>query len=144
MPVDKTLFLNYTRGQDNILDSAQEALHWLGMRRMALPAQFQKPIIEFLDQVAATAKLLEPALQSAVKIVHGESLDREGCKEKFRKIRVQRDRVTREKKTLRSNIYNSELDFKDIFQLILFIDCLSDMAKNCETCSDALRAMIAR
>ena len=144
MAVDKTLFLNYTRGQDNVLDSAQEALHWLGMRRMVVPVQFQKPIIEFLDQVASTAKLLHPALESAVKIVHGESLDREACKEKFRKVRAQRDRVSREKKKLRSDIYNSHLDFKDIFQLILFIDCLSDMAKNCETCSDTLRAMIAR
>jgi hypothetical protein len=144
MPVDKTLFLNYTRSQDNILDSAQEALHWLGMRRMVVPVEFQKPIIDFLDQVSTTAKLLQPALQSTVKIVHGESLDRERCKEHFRKIRMQRDKVTREKKSLRSLIYNSEQEFKDIFQLILFIDCLSDMAKNCETCSDSLRAMIAR
>jgi hypothetical protein len=57
---------------------------------------------------------------------------------------MQRDKVTREKKSIRSLIYNSEQEFKDIFQLILFIDCLSDMAKNCETCSDSLRAMIAR
>ncbi|MDZ7761183.1 MAG: DUF47 family protein [Desulfovermiculus sp.] len=144
MPVDKTLFLNYTRSQDNILDAAQEALHWLGMRRMIVPVEFQQQIIDFLDQVSTTAKLLEPALQSTVKIVHGEALDREGCKEKFRKIRVQRDKVTRDKKAIRSLIYNSELDFKDIFQLMLFIDCLTEMAKNCETCSDALRAMIAR
>ncbi len=144
MPVDKTLFLNYTRGQDNILDSAQEALHWLGMRRMTVPLNYQKPIIDFLDQVSSTAKLLQPALRSTVQIVHGESLDREGCKEKFRKIRLQRDNVDRDKKDLISQIYNSELEFKDIYQLILFIDCLGDMAKNCETCSDTLRAMIAR
>ncbi|HMB30357.1 MAG TPA: DUF47 family protein [Desulfohalobiaceae bacterium] len=144
MAVDKTLFLNYTRGQDNILDAAQEALHWLGMRRMEVPAEFQKPIIDFMDQVSTTAKLLQPALENTVKIVHGEALDREVCKEKFRKIRDQRDRVSREKKVLISKIYNAELDFKDIYQLILFIECLSEMAKNCETCSDTLRAMIAR
>jgi hypothetical protein len=111
---------------------------------MVLPGSFQQPIIDFMDEVSTTAKLLEPALKATVQIVHGELLDREGCKEKFRKIRAQRDKVTRDKKILISAWYNSELDCKDILQLILFIDCLSNMAKNCETCADTLRAMIAR
>ncbi len=144
MPVDKTLFLNYTRGQDNILDEAQEALHWLGMRNVHIPENFQKPMIDLLDDVAETAQLLEPALKATIGLVHGEHLDREGCKMKYRKIRERRDNISRAKKKLVSEIYNSEMDFKDIYQLTNFIGCLSEMVKNCEFCSDTLRSMIAR
>jgi len=144
MPVDKTLFLNYTRGQDNILDEAQDALHWLGMHNVYIPEQFQRPMIDLLDDVSEATQLLEPALKSTIGLVHGEHLDREGCKMKYRKIRVKRDEISRTKRNLLSDIYNSEMDFKDIYQLISFIGCLSDMVKNCEFCSDTLRAMIAR
>ncbi|MFP4629914.1 MAG: DUF47 domain-containing protein [Desulfohalobiaceae bacterium] len=144
MPVDKTLFLNYTRGQDNILDEAQDALHWLGMRNLYIPEQFQKPLIDLLEDVSEAAQLLEPALKATIGLVHGEHLDREGCKMKYRKIRVKRDEISRKKRKLLSDIYNSEMEFKDIYQLINFIACLSDMVKNCEFCSDTLRAMIAR
>lgn len=144
MAVDKTLFLNYTRGQDNILDSAQEALHWLGMRQVLVPDEFQKPIIDLLEEVSIIAEYLEPALKSTIGLVHGEHLDREGCKHNYRKIRQQRQKIVKQKQKLISEIYNSEMDFKEIYQLIHFIDCLNNMAKNCETCSDTLRAMIAR
>ncbi|MFO8031975.1 MAG: DUF47 family protein [Desulfohalobiaceae bacterium] len=144
MPVDKTLFLNYTRGQDNILDEAQEALHWLGMRNLYIPEQFQKPVIDLLEDVSEAAQLLEPALKATIGLVHGEHLDREGCKAKYRKIRQKRDEISKFKRKLVSEIYNSDMEFKDIYQLINFIGCLSEMVKNCEFCSDTLRAMIAR
>ncbi len=144
MPVDKTLFLNYTKGQDNILDEAQDALHWLGMRKVYIPEQFQKAVIELLEHVAEAAQLLEPALNSTIGLVHGEHLDREGCKMKYRKVRQKRDDISRFKRKLLSEIFNSDMDFKDIYQLTNFIGCLSEMVKNCEFCVDTLRAMIVR
>lgn len=144
MAVDKTLFLNYTRGQDNILDFAQEALHWLGMRQMVIPEQFQKPIIDLVEDVVDAAELLGPALRTTIGLVHGEHLDREECKDKYRNIRKQRQTVIKLQRRLLSDIYNSDMDFKDIYQLIYFIGCLNEMVKSCEFCSDTLRAMIAR
>lgn len=144
MPVDKTLFLNYTRGQDNILDYAQEALHWLGMRKVEIPEERQKPFVDLVDEVIHTVELLGPALHSTIGLVHGDHIDRLGCKEKYRKIRRERQKIMKMQRQLVAEIYNSDMDFKDIYQLIHFVGCLNDTVKNCEVCSDTLRAMIAR
>lgn len=144
MAVDKTLFLNYTRSQDNVLDAAQEAMHWLGMRHMVIPEKYQKPLIDLLGDVTNTAEILEPALKSTIGLVHGEHLDRTGTKEKIRTVRKQRHKVIKIKNAFLSEIFNSEMEFKDIYQLIHFVECLNTMVKNCETCADTLRAMIAR
>lgn len=144
MAVEKPLFLNYTKFQDNILDSAQDALHWLGMRKVAIPESIQKDLIYLLDAVARTTVLLGPALHATIALVHGESLDRDGTKECYRKVRSERDNVRKLKNALQKKVYAMDIDFKDIYQLIHFIDCLDDMGHNTENCADHLRAMIAR
>jgi len=144
MPVDKTLFLNYTNAQDNILDSAQEAMHWLAMRRVDIPEGFQKPIVDLIDEVNVITDLLGPALEATIGLIYIQHADRPGAKEKFRAVRTRRHDVFRHKIALVSTIYNSDLDFKDIYQLIHFIERLEDMGHNTERCADILRAMIAR
>lgn len=144
MAVDKQHFLNYTKFQDNILDSAQDALHWLAMRPVAIPSGFQKPIIELLDEVRSIAENLGPALTATIGLVHGDVIDRTTTKSHYRKVRKQREFVRKASYKLNKDIYNSDLDFKDIYQLIHFIDCLNDMAHSCENCVDTLRNMIAR
>ena len=144
MPVDKTLFLNYTNAQDNILDSAQEAMHWLAMRRVDIPEQFQKPIIGLIDEVNVITDLLGPSLKATIGLIYLQHTDRPGTKERFRAVRAKRQEVFKHKSSLVSAIYNSDLDFKDIYQLIHFIERLEDMGHNTEKCADVLRAMIAR
>lgn len=144
MAVEKSLFLSYTKSQDNVLDSAQDALHWLAMRKVIIPEDVQKDLIYLLDAVARTTVLLGPALKSTIALVHGESLDREGTKECYRKVRRERDNVRKRKNELQKKVYDKDIDFKDIYQLIHFIDCLDDMGHNTENCADRLRAMIAR
>ena len=144
MAVEKPLFLNYTKFQDNILDSAQDALHWLAMRKVAIPETIQKDLIYLLDAVARTTVLLGPALKATIALVHGESLDRDGTKECYRKVRSERENVRKLKNDLQKKVYAMDIDFKDIYQLLHFIDCLDDMGHNTENCADHLRAMIAR
>ena len=144
MAVEKPLFLNYTKFQDNILDSAQDALHWLAMRKVAIPETIQKDLIYLLDAVARTTVLLGPALKATIALVHGESLDRDGTKECYRKVRAERENVRKLKNDLQKKVYAMDIDFKDIYQLLHFIDCLDDMGHNTENCADHLRAMIAR
>ena len=144
MPVEKTLFLNYTTQQDDVMDEAQDALRWLGMRRIQIPALYQKAFISLLEEVSEAATQLGPALKMTVGLVHGEHLDREGCKDKYRTVRLQREKVFKWKQQLISDIYNSDMEFKDIYQLIHFVDCLNTMAKSCEQGAGTLRAMIAR
>ena len=144
MAVEKPLFLNYTKSQDNILDAAQDALHWLAIRKVDIPVTVQKDIIYLLDAVARCTVLLGPALKSTISLIHGESLDREGTKECFRKVRRERDNVRHLKNNLHKEIYEMDIDFKDIYQLIHFVDCLDNMGHNTENCAELLRSMMAR
>jgi predicted phosphate transport protein (TIGR00153 family) len=145
MAVDKTLFLNYTKSQDNILDSAQEALQWLGMRQVAIPeGTFQKMLIDLLEEVRETTELLGPALRDTIGFVHGETVDRSAMKVKYQAVRRQHHDAQKLSRKLTEAIYNSSMDFKDIYQLIHFVDCLVDMSHNSENCADILRTMIAR
>ena len=144
MAVEKPLFLSYTKSQDNVLDDAQDALHWLAMRKVSIPEEIQKDLIYLLDAVARTTVLLGPALKATIALVHGESLDREGTKVCYRKVREARDVVRKFKNDLQKKIYAMDIDFKDIYQLIHFVDCLDKMGHDTENCADHLRAMIAR
>lgn len=144
MPVDKTLFLNYTKSQDNILDDAQVAMHWLAMRRIKIPDEYKADVIGMIEDVAEMAELLEPALTMTLGLINTEHLDRNGTKEKYRAVRAKRHEIFKNKNDLISRIYNSDMDFKDIHQFIHFIEALDDMSHNMENCADILRSMIAR
>jgi len=145
MAVDKTLFLNYTRSQDNILDAGQEALNWLAMRRVLVPEEFHKQFLDYMDSVGHTLDLLGPALEATIGMVNGGGkLDREAVKNTYRAIRHNHKSVFRSKQAIISAIYNSDMEFKDIYQLLHFVECLNAMSHNAENCSDMLRAMIAR
>ncbi len=144
MAVDKTLFLNYTNKQDNILDAAQDALSWLAMRRVDIPETYHKPFVSILDGVQQATHLLGPALKATINLVNGSSIDREGTKQAYRRVRDMRSNVREEANYLRRTIFNSDRDFKDIYQLMHFVDCLNEMAHNSASCADILRAMIAR
>ncbi len=144
MPVDKTLFFQYTRSQDNILDACQEALNWLGMRPVTVDEEQRKGLYLLQSEAIATVGQLEPALNAAIGLIHGVSLDRQATKERMRDVRRQHKKVWQEKCRLTSKIYSSDMDFKDIHQLLHFVQRLFDMSHNAETCADLLRAMIAR
>lgn len=144
MPVDKTLFLNYTRSQDNILDAAQEGLFWLSMRAVEVPEEHQRSMVLFLDDVMATVTLLGPALEATIKLIYAQELDRDAVKNKLRAVRRQREQVFKSKGPLISAIYNQDRDFKDIYQLIHFILQMDGMSHNSGNCAELLRAMIAR
>ncbi len=144
MAVDKIQFLNYTSAQDNILDAAQEALNWLAMREVNVPEAFQRDLLYLQDEVTTTLEMLGPALKESTALVHMESMQREEVKEKLRKIREKKDKVFKDKNTLVRKIFNSEIDFKDIYQLIHFTEKLYQMAYSSSKCSEILRTMIVR
>ena len=145
MPVDKTLFINYTRSQDNILDSGQEALNWLGMHRLAIEEDMQKLLLDYLYEVAKTIEMLKDALTATINLVQGTaSTNRQETKNRYREIRAQQRNVFRMKQNLMAELYDLNRDFKEVYQLMKFVDCLFDMSHNAENCSDMLRAMIVR
>ncbi|MDD4730628.1 MAG: DUF47 family protein [Desulfovibrio sp.] len=144
MAVEKVIFLNYTNKQDNILDSAEDALQWLAMRPVTIPLEYKRDFIALLDGVDRSATELGPALKATIDLVEGRSIDREGTKLSYRRVLDVRADVRNRANALTRKIYCSDMDFKDIYQLIHFVDCLNEMSHNCSSCVDVLRAMIAR
>jgi len=144
MPVDKLLFFNYTRAQDDILDTAQDCMYWLAMRYVKIPEEFRKDLIEFLDDVFETLTLLGPALKATVGFIYAKEVDRRSVKDKLRKARYNHEKVFKKKNKIIARIYNSEMDFKDIHQLLHFVDLLAVMSHHSRFCAEILRAMIAK
>lgn len=144
MAIDKTLFLQYTNKQDNILDSAQDALNWLAMRHLKIESKYQPTLVDLTDGVKQSATLLGPALNSTIDLLNGKTIDRNATKDTYRLVREAKTAVRSTATELTREVYNSDIDFKDIYQFIHFVDCLNDMSHNASSCVDVLRAMIAR
>lgn len=144
LPVDRVLFFTYTRQQDDILDAAEDSLYWLSMRDMEIPKEYQKDLILFIDAVAETVKLLKPALEVTIALVTGDTVDREDAKEKYRAVRSHHKEVHNMHNQIVPRIFNSEMDFKEIYQLIHFVKQMYNMSHSAEGCADMLRAMIAK
>lgn len=144
MEVDKTLFLNFTRYQDNILDEAQEALNWLGMRPVRIPEHFHEALYAFWSSVAATVDLLKPALNATIALIYGQVSDRAAVKESYHRVRQQHLEAAKAQQHLLTELMCSDLDFRDAYQVMKFVEGLHAMSHNAEGCADLLRAMIAR
>jgi len=144
MAVDKPQFLSYLSKQDNILDAGQDSLDWLSMRELDIDEHFQKELIDLILEITKIVTLLEPALRGTVDLINGDETDREQTKAMYRDVRQQHAHITRRCHALTADIYNTEMNFKDIYQLIHFVERLQAMSHNTENCIDILRAMIAK
>lgn len=144
LPVDRVLFFNYTRQQDDILDAGQDSLYWLSMHDMEIPSVFQKDLVLYIEYVAETIKLLKPALEATIALVTGDTIDREEVKGTFRAVRANHKIVSKAQNQLVPKIFCSDMDFKEIYQLIHFVKQMHAMSHNAEGCADMLRAMIAK
>jgi predicted phosphate transport protein (TIGR00153 family) len=143
-PVDSVLFFNYTRMQDDILDAGQDSLYWLSMRSLTIPVEFQRKLTEYVGMVGQTIRLLKPALEATVNLISGHVLDREEVKGHYRAVRINHKEVNKVQNEIVPILFNSGKDFKEIYQLIHFVERLQHMSHSAEGCADILRAMIAR
>ncbi|MDR2161694.1 MAG: DUF47 family protein [Desulfovibrio sp.] len=144
LPVDKHIFFLYTRAQDDILDYGQHSLHWLALRELPAPEEFRRELLLFLDQTTKTAELLRPALEATVSWVNAENITREEAKQYYLSVRGQHKTVSRARRAVLRRIYSSNMDFRDIYQLIHVLDQLYNMSHSAEGCADLLRVMIAK
>ena len=144
MAVDKPSFLSYLSKQDNILDGGQDSLDWLSMRNMEIPQEFRKGLIELIQEITKIVALLEPALRATVDLIKGDETDRDNTKNLYRDVRQQNRLIARRCQALTAEIYNTDMDFKDIYQLIHFVERMGWISHETENCIDLLRSMIAK
>ncbi len=144
MAVNKVQLLNYTTAQDNILDSAREALNWLSMSKVTIPGEFRKDLTCLVGDAGNMILLLGPALKDTISLVHLENLDWENANEHYQRIRDKKNEIFKFKHALNGKIYRSEMEFKDIYLLVQFIEKIFAMSQNCSKCAEILHSMIAR
>jgi uncharacterized protein len=144
MVVDKTLFLNYTRSQDNILDAVQEAATWLGLGTFTIPAPLTKAMTDSVAEAARTVEMLRLALTDAIGFLLRGKRDRGEVKARIHEIRLQHLKVLKAKRSFIADAYAADLDFSRVYQIIRFVEYVYRASHNAEGCADILRAMMAR
>ena len=144
MVVDKTLFLDYTRRQDDILDNIQEAVTWLGLRDIAAPTPLAQAMTACVAESAWTVDMLRPALAGSIKLVLGGRGARGDVKGYIHDIRVQHHKVVKAKRSLIASAHAFGLDFGHVYQILRFVEYVYRASHSAERCADLLRAMMAR
>ncbi len=144
MPVNKTQLLNYTTAQDNILDSAQESLNWLSMRAGGIPREFQADITDIVNQASELIIMLGPALKGTVSLIHLESLDRDSLRDQYLEIRENKNAVSKSRHRLVGMVYQSDMEFKDIYLIVHYVQNIYSMCHSTGKCAEILRSMITR
>ena len=118
MLVDKTLFLDYTRRQDDILNNIQEAVTWLGLGDVPLSPPLADSLVACVDEAARTVEMLRPSLMAAIDLIlHGRRA-RSDVKSHIHDIRQQHLKVFKAKRRLIAAAYASGLEFRQIYQLM--------------------------
>ena len=144
MVVDKTLFLDYTQCQDDILDAVQEAAVWLDLDDFMVPLPLAAAMRESVGEAARSVDLLEPALDAFILYVLRGEGDRGEVKDRIGAIRDQHLRVVRAKRALIAAAYGADMEFGRVYQVVRFVEYVFRASHKTEHCADILRAMIAR
>lgn len=144
MAVDKTLFLDYTRRQDDILDNIQEAVTWLGLRDMQAPPALAQAMTACVGESARTVDMLRQSLTGAINLLLGNRAPRAEVKAHIHEIRLQHHKVVKLKRSLIAAAYASDLEFGHAYQVMRFVEYVYRASHSAERCADLLRAMMAR
>ncbi|WP_428560844.1 MAG: DUF47 domain-containing protein [Solidesulfovibrio sp. DCME] len=144
MVVDKTLFLNYTGRQDNILDAVQEAVTWLALAPFEVPPALAEAMTTSVAEAAETVTRLHKALAEGIELILHAKGDRGATKKHIQDVRGQHLKVVKAKRGLIAAAYASGMEFGRVYQVIRFVEYVYRASHNAEGCADILRAMLAR
>jgi len=146
MPVDKFQLLWYLREQDKILDSVQDALHWLSYRKTHIPDEMVDDLLLMVEKVNEVLKSMYPLVSSAASyFLNFSEEQRNTVKEAIHQIReyeFQSDQV--ERKLLSDLLSYPFENATSAFHLTRLIEYLGDVSNHAENAGDMMRAMIAR
>lgn len=144
MVVDKTLFLDYTRHQDNILDAVQEAAAWLSLAPFEVPQELAAAMTACVTGAAETVTVLHRALTESIALILHAQDDRGAVKKQIEAVRIAHLRVVKAKRALLAAAYAAGLEFARVYQVIRFVEDVFQASHSAEGCADTLRAMLAR
>ena len=146
MPVNKFLFLYYLRNQDNVIDAAQDTLHWLSYQSTLIPDALGDDFLYLVDKAVEVIDLVpQMAKRGTVYFRSFSTQDRERAKETIRTIRQKENESDQIERKLMSDIFAQTVsDPAATFPLIHLVECIGEISNHAENASDMMRVMIAR
>lgn len=146
MPVDKFQFLLYLREQDKVLDSAQDALHWLSFRSTAVPDELVDDLLLLVDKAVEAINYLPLMVKRATVYLRSYSdKDRKQVKEVIKALRLKESESDTIERKLKSDIFAlAGGDATTVYHLIRLVEYMGDISNHAENAGDVMRAMIAR
>jgi uncharacterized protein len=146
MPMDKFQLLWYLREQDKILDSVQDALHWLSYRKTHVPDEMVDDLLLMVEKVIEVLKSVHPLVSTAANYFTSFSEEmRNKVKQEIGLIReyeMESDQVERK---LLSDVLAYPFDNPtSAFHLTRLIEYMGNVSNHAENAGDMMRAMISR
>jgi predicted phosphate transport protein (TIGR00153 family) len=146
LPVEKFQLLWFLREQDKVLDSVQDALHWISYRETCIPEEMVDDILLMVEMITEVLKSIHPLVSASNDYFQSFSEnDRERVKRAISQIReyeFQSDQV--ERKLLQDLFSYPFEDCSSTFHLVRMVEYMGDVSDHAENAGDMMRAMIAR
>jgi predicted phosphate transport protein (TIGR00153 family) len=146
LPVDKFQFLWYLREADRVMDSMQDALHWLSYRTTVVPEPLVDDLLLMVDRAVEVIDHFEPMVQGAVQYFRNFSgKERDRVKAVIHELRQKEFESDQIERKLKSDVFTLTVtDPATTFHLIRLIEYIGEVSDHAENAGDMMRAMIAR
>ncbi len=146
LPVDKFQFLWYLREADRVMDSMQDALHWLSYRATRVPDPLVDDLLLMVDKAVEVIDQLQPMVESAVQYFRTFSnKERDRVKAVIRDLRQKEFESDQIERNLKSEAFTLTADDPaTTFHLIRLIEYIGEVSNHAENAGDMMRAMIAK
>jgi len=146
MPVSKFQLFRFLREQDSVLDSVEDTLDWISYRtEPGMPPQLEKDFLLLVDSVVDPIEELSKMVSEA-RIYFRSYNERQRIKVKdiIRTLRQQEHNADKLEDTLKSKIFNMDIDAVSIFHLVRLVEFVGAIANHAENAGDMMRAMLAK
>lgn len=146
MPVEKFQFLWYLREEDKVMDSMQDALHWLSYRSTVIPDSLTADLLAMTDKAVEVIDRLPMMVRGSIRYFYSFSnAERDKVKAIIRELRTGEAESDRIERRLKKSIFLETVSDPSVtFHLIRLVEIIGEISNHAENAGDMMRAMIAR
>lgn len=146
MPVEKSVFFNFLREADKVVDCIKNSLYWMSYYKLELPTGVQRDYILLVKEVGDYLGFLPEMVLRAHNFFGSRmETDRQAVKDIIEEIRFrERESDDLEKAMFIRLCADEALPPKTFFLMIRLVETTGEIADHLENSSDMVRIMIAR
>lgn len=146
LQVDKFELFRYLGEQDSVLDTVEEGLDWISIRKEpGIPKDLEKDILLLVDAVMNPIEELSNMVAEARAYFKNFSEDRrKRVKEIIHELRQQEREADKLEDGMKQKIFNTVADPVSVFHLVRLAEIIGSIADHAQNAGDMMRAMIAK